>query len=388
MRKMKRGAALLTVAAVVLSFGIHSGASDIGALQEKKRQTGEKKKEAEDVLSRLETEQSNIANAIQALDETVADFNAQIDDLEMQKLSLQDDIAVKEDELEDAKQAEEDQYEAMKKRIQYAYENGDYNYLDTIFTSASVADMVNAAEYESQIYSYDSGMLDDLINIKIEIAQKEEQLKKDLSEVEEIEEEVEENKEAVEIMIDGKQKQMLNYRASIGEYEDVVAELEAAEAELDAQIEEAERAAAAAAAAAAEASGVPTTIYYTGGTFQWPVSTGGVITSRFGPRWGTVHRGLDIGCPMGTPIVAGETGTVIAAGYHYSMGNYVLIDHGGGVCTVYMHNSELLVSVGQVVQRAEVIALAGSTGDSTGPHCHFGLRINGTYIDPEPYLAY
>ena len=91
---------------------------------------------------------------------------------------------------------------------------------------------------------------------------------------------------------------------------------------------------------------------------------------------------------MGTPILAGEAGTVIAAGYHYSMGNYVLIDHGGGVCTVYMHNSELLVSVGQVVARAQVISLAGSTGDSTGPHCHFGLRINGTYIDPEPYLAH
>ena len=388
MRKWKKGAGLFTALAVVLSFSLSASASDIGALQEKKRQTGEKKKEAEGVLSRLETEQSNIATAIQELDEAVAEFNDQIDELEAEKLSLQDDIAVKEDELADAKVAEQDQYEAMKKRIQYAYENGDYNYLDTIFTSASVADMVNAAEYESQIYKYDTDMLDDLIQIKTDIADKEEQLKKDLAEVEDIEEDVQESKEAVEIMIEGKEKQMQNYRASIGEYEDVVAQLAAAEAELDDQIAAAERAAAEAAAAAAAATGIPTTIYYTGGTFQWPVSTGGTITSRFGPRWGTVHRGLDIGCPMGTPILAGEAGTVIAAGYHYSMGNYVLIDHGGGVCTVYMHNSELLVSVGQVVARAQVISLAGSTGDSTGPHCHFGLRINGTYIDPEPYLAH
>ena len=98
------------------------------------------------------------------------------------------------------------------------------------------------------------------------------------------------------------------------------------------------------------------------------------------------HKGLDIACPTGTPIVACEAGTVIAAGYSGSMGNYVTVAHSANMSTTYMHNSSLCVSVGQTVSRGEVIALAGSTGNSTGPHCHLGLRINGTYVDPLPYL--
>ena len=129
----------------------------------------------------------------------------------------------------------------------------------------------------------------------------------------------------------------------------------------------------------------------TGGKFNWPVwippnGAPGTITSRFGPRWGTVHRGLDIGCPTDSKILAGEKGTVIGADYHASMGNYVLLDHGNGVQTVYMHNRELLVTVGQEVERGQQLAWSDSTGDSTGPHCHFGVKINGEYVNPEPYL--
>ena len=148
------------------------------------------------------------------------------------------------------------------------------------------------------------------------------------------------------------------------------------------------------AAAAGSTTTAPTdvNITYTGGSLQWPVSTGGTVTSRFGPRespggiGSRYHQGLDIGCPTGTPIVACEAGTVIAASYSSSMGNYVTVAHSSSMSTTYMHNSSLCVSVGQTVSRGQVIALAGSTGNSTGPHCHLGLRINGSYVDPWPYL--
>ena len=121
--------------------------------------------------------------------------------------------------------------------------------------------------------------------------------------------------------------------------------------------------------------------------FVWPATGQYYITSTFGPRWGTIHRGIDIGCPVGTKIVAGGAGTVIASGYHYSMGNYVLIDHGDGMQTVYMHNSKLIAQVGDKVVAGQLIAFAGSTGDSTGPHCHFGLKINGTFVNPATSLG-
>ncbi len=140
------------------------------------------------------------------------------------------------------------------------------------------------------------------------------------------------------------------------------------------------------------------------GEFGRPVSIGDVtrISSHFGPRkaprtatghGSTNHQGIDISCPTGTPIHAARGGTVIWAGARGGYGNLVVIDHGGGITTRYAHNSKLLVQVGDVVSQSDVIALAGSTGNSGGPHCHFEIRVGcsgyaGTAIDAEPYLDY
>ena len=121
--------------------------------------------------------------------------------------------------------------------------------------------------------------------------------------------------------------------------------------------------------------------------FVWPATGQYYITSTFGPRWGTIHRGLDIGCPTGTKIVAGADGTVSSAGFDAAMGNYVIIDHGKGTLTYYMHNSVLVSKTGDKVKAGQLIAYSGSTGDSTGPHCHFGVKINGTFVNPAPYLG-
>lgn len=99
------------------------------------------------------------------------------------------------------------------------------------------------------------------------------------------------------------------------------------------------------------------------------------------------HKGVDIGAASGTPIYAAAGGTVVISTYHYSAGNYILINHGGGVYTVYMHCSKLLVDVGDKVNQGDKIGLVGSTGYSTGPHLHFGVRINGTYYDPLNYVV-
>ena len=129
------------------------------------------------------------------------------------------------------------------------------------------------------------------------------------------------------------------------------------------------------------------------GKFMWPVSTGGVITDEFGYRdaptagASTYHQGLDIGCDYGTDIVAAEAGTVVMSCYNGGGGNMVMISHGGGICTVYMHNSQLCVNVGDKVVKGQVIAKAGSTGVSTGPHCHFGVSIDGTYVNPHDFLG-
>ncbi|HEX3226803.1 MAG TPA: peptidoglycan DD-metalloendopeptidase family protein [Gaiellaceae bacterium] len=120
------------------------------------------------------------------------------------------------------------------------------------------------------------------------------------------------------------------------------------------------------------------------GTFQWPVS--GPITSPFGMRWGTLHPGIDIGVPTGTPIHAAGSGTVVWCGWMSGYGNLVMIDHHNGLATLYGHESHVAVACGQNVTTGEVVGYSGCTGFCTGPHVHFEVRANGTPVDPLGYL--
>jgi murein DD-endopeptidase MepM/ murein hydrolase activator NlpD len=119
--------------------------------------------------------------------------------------------------------------------------------------------------------------------------------------------------------------------------------------------------------------------------FIWPVS--GPITSPFGMRWGTLHPGIDIGVPSGTPVRAAAAGTVVWCGFMSGYGNLVMIDHGGGYATAYGHNTSVAVSCGQEVAQGQVVAFSGCTGFCTGPHVHFEVRVNGTPVDPLGYLG-
>lgn len=366
-------------------------ATDITDLQEEKRDKESKKKEAEEVVDRLQGEMNDILSDMELLDNEIATYTDQLVELQKKKDELEADIDVTKAELEEAEKQADEQYEAMKKHIQYAYENGYTGYASTILLAGDISDIMDRREYNEQVYNYDYRLLIELAETKKLIADKKLELESDLEAVEQVEEEVQDNMDATKVLVDAKEIQIANYTDSIEEQEAAIAAYEADIAATDAAIAEWE----------AEqrrkneeiiAAGGTVPIYYTGGTFQWPVASGGTITSYFGPRTSptagasSYHKGLDIGCSTGTPIVAGEGGTVIAASYSNSMGNYVVIDHGNGVSTTYMHNSGLAVSSGQTVSRGQVIAYAGSTGISTGTHCHFAVRINGQYVDPLPYL--
>lgn len=119
-------------------------------------------------------------------------------------------------------------------------------------------------------------------------------------------------------------------------------------------------------------------------TLIWPVE--GPISSYYGPRWGTVHEGIDIAVPVGTPVRAAAGGTVVYTGAYGAYGLLVIIDHGNGITTRYGHNSRILVTVGERVERGDVIAKSGNTGRSTGPHVHFEVRKNGRPLNPLGYL--
>ncbi len=170
-----------------------------------------------------------------------------------------------------------------------------------------------------------------------------------------------------------KQTALASTQESREEYLREVEALAAQSAALAARIQEAQRGAGSTGSGRPSAAGL-----------IWPCD--GVVVSGFGMRWGRMHEGLDIGCAYGTPNRAAAAGTVIYSGWLGGYGNLIVIDHGNGLSTAYAHASTLVAGVGQSVAQGETVSLVGSTGNSSGPHLHFEVRVNGTALDPLGYL--
>ena len=339
-------------------------------------------------IRELQAARSDLQTYISQLDQQVNSIAAQIRELEGEIEKKKEEIAQKEEELAAAEAESREQYDLMKKRICYMYEKGEDSFLVLLLESDSLADMLNRADYAMQMSSYDRQMMDSLKEIRDTIAEYKEILEQEREEQEALLADLESQKEAVNRAISAKTKEIADYQSQIntasdeqGEYERQLAEQEKLLQQVENQI-----AAVAAAKAAAEdgdggASG-----------FLWPCPASHRITSGFGNREVPMagasanHRGLDIGAPTGSSILAAASGRVTTATYNYSAGNYVVISHGNGVSTVYMHASALYVSEGESVSQGQKIAAVGSTGYSTGPHLHFGVIVNGSYVNPLNYV--
>lgn len=355
--------------------------ASVDKAREDAQEAEKKKNAAQEILDSLETKKNDIEKYIIELDLELTKLQTEIVRLEKSQKELEASIAETQKSLDLAKVAQEDQYEAMKQRIQMVYESGNKGYLDVLLTATSMTDLINKTEYISQVSLYDYNILKKLKKAKEQVANMKQKLDKDLETNQTLQAQVNEQKTTMETLVSEKSAQVAEYEASIQVQEDEVAKYAAAQAEAEAII---------AAAEAAASSSADST--YTGGVFTWPAPGNTRITSYFGNRESptagasTYHKGLDIACNTGDPIVAAAAGTVIVSTYNYAEGNYICIDHGGGVVSVYMHNSSLMVAAGEYVVAGQQIAAAGSTGYSTGPHLHFGVRVDGNYVDPLGYL--
>lgn len=342
----------------------------------------------EQKIQDLRDAKSDLQTYISQLDRQVNSLESQIQDLEGEIEKKKEEIARKEEELQQAEAEADEQYEQMKKRICYMYEKGQDSFLVLLLESESLADMLNRADYARQISDYDRKMLDNLREIREMIAEHKKLLEEEEAEQEALLEELESQKAAVDRAIAVKAQEIASYQSQInsasgeqGEYEKQLQEQEKLLEQVEYQI------AAAAAAKAAKEDG-------DGGAsgFLWPCPASHRITSNFGPRQApvagasTYHKGIDVGAASGSAIVAAASGRVTTSAYSGSAGNYVVISHGNGVSTVYMHASALYVSEGEMVSQGQKIAAVGSTGFSTGPHLHFGVIVNGSYVNPLNYV--
>ena len=431
------------------SAGASAASGSISEVKQKKSELESDLKNAQALIDQLKTQEGDIESAVRELDEKLTSISEKIDDLEQQTETKNQELQDTQVQLSDAQANERDQYESMKVRIRYMYQNSGMNYLEALLESGSFAEMLKQIDYMHTMLEYDREKLQEYRDTQNLIENAEAVIKQDKSDLEALQAQLEEEQQAVNLLMTEKQQQLSGVREGISEAQETAEQYEktiAAENQLIQDMLEAEAAAKKAEEerqkqeelerqqeekknqssnssekentdsdkntsgnntsgsssgsssssgsnnSSSSGSNVKQDDSYTGGVFTWPCPSSHRITSGFGYRnsptagASSYHQGYDIGASEGAAIVAAADGVVTSTGYSSVLGNYVILSHGGGLFTIYEHCSSVLVSKGQSVSRGATIAKVGSTGIATGPHLHFGVQLNGSYVDPGKYL--
>ena len=407
--------ARLAAAALAASLPAHAvSQAEIDDLQKKLDALEQQAQEQQDVINDLTSQKARFITRKLALDNKI-EINRQMIELIGEQIEIYDEIiAEKQAELDKALEKETAQTELLRSRIRAMEENSTYSYASFIFDSSSVTELLSRIGDVNDIMHYDKTLEEEYMAAREDV----ESIKKSY-------EEARHEQELLQKELDTKQAELdAQVEAAYTMIADIETLSDDAQAEYDAIAEEEAKAEetlqeAIRKRAAEQAKYNQNNNSINGGggnsggsggnsggggssgggsatslsNLQWPVPSCTLITSRFGyrvaPTTGasTYHGGLDIGAGMGASIVAAGAGDVIYAGANGGYGNCVMIDHGNGVVTVYAHRSSIGVSYGQYVTAGQYVGAVGSTGVSTGPHCHFEIRINGAQTDPAAYFS-
>ena len=339
----------------------------------------------EDVSAKLKQIQADLdaANArLQSIRSRQAEINAQI-------VQTQNEIVKMEAYLKTRQNV-------LNRRVRAIYMHGQLNYLEVILGANSFSDFANRVELLKRVIRSDYNLILEIQKQKAAIEAKKAQLEEDKRQLDALAAEAEKTQKEIAAKKAEQQKVLdaakSNKAAAAQMEQDLNAQLASVRNLIQQRLAAAEAARQAAQQTSSDEGGGGSDDNYVQGTgaMGWPCS--GPITSPFGyrthPIFGTTifHAGIDIGVDYGTPIHAADSGVVVYSGWISGYGNAVIIDHGGGVSTLYGHNQSLAVSEGQSVSKGSVIAYAGSTGNSTGPHCHFEVDVNGSPVNPMGYL--
>ena len=371
------------VKAALTNDSIRAKEAEIEAARQEVTGLKSSKTDVEKLKKELEQSKNDLTAYVTQLDQQLSGIQEKIQQYNTMITQKEEEIEETTRELEEAIKQQEDQYEAMKKRIKFMYEKGDTFYLELLFTSGGFSDMTNKADYIESLSRYDRNKLEEYVATKELVQLCKEELEAEKEVLAEAKLAVEEEEANVSALIDQKEQQIVAVTSDISTKEAMIAQENAEIAALEKAVAE-ER-------ARLEAENAKARVY-NGGMFAWPCPGYKRISDEYGNRMHPIlgvqkfHNGLDMAAPGGTAILAAYDGDVVGAAYNNSMGNYIMIDHGSGLYTIYMHCSALYVSKGQSVTKGQNIAAVGSTGRSTGNHLHFSVRLNGNYVSPWNYL--
>ncbi len=378
--------------------------SEKQGLEDQAAQNQAEQAATQEQIAQVEAEIAAVGDEITALDAQITECVNNITELKAKIADNEELIAQTQTELQKAKEDENEHYEELKARMQMMYEYGNVNYLEILLGSKSISEFFSRIEYVNQMADYDKQIQDNLEadrqkiqGIEAKLEQKQLELDIDQSRLEKEKETLEtamQEKEAKYAELEDSRETYVQYLNTLTEKEADIQQLIAdvadqitAVKERQAQ-EDANKNNNTGGGSSTGGGGSSGGGSVSEGIFTWPVPSSYYVASSYGwrvhPIYGypRLHAGTDIGADYGDAIVAADSGTVIYTGYDDGgYGNFLMIQHASGYVTLYAHCNQLLVYSGQYVSRGETIALVGSTGASTGPHCHFEVRVGGNPID-------
>ena len=389
-------ARLLTAAAVLVgllsAFLIERGTAS-ASVEERLDRT-------ENKIDRVNQKRGVLSGEIDALNGRIRTIETQVAALRVEERAAERRLADKQAELDEAEEELNDAYRELKilakkleisldtlrDRLVAIYEAGTTEVSDLVFASEDYGDLIERSEYIEQIQNSDEKLIVRVRELRDRQKTLVLKLKTVKERIEAVRDEIAEEEEALATARAAVQKRESSLvaargkrRSALSQLDDRVGRLENIRADLQAEIQAEIMAASGVSTLPAGPMSAPSAA-----GLVWPLS--GTVTSGFGYRWGRMHEGIDIAVPEGTPVRSAKGGTVILASYYGGYGNYICVDHGGGLSTCYAHLSGYASSTGQRVSRGQVIGYSGNTGSSTGPHLHFEVRINGAAQDPMAYL--
>lgn len=388
MKKVVRQWAIVAFLLAFLTVNIYG--DSIEDLKDKQGELEESIDESKDAVVDLEGNLEKMNAAVLELDQQMAAKQVEIDTYQAQLIAKQAEVDASKVSLDEAILHQEGYKEEVLKRIKVMYEYGDSGYIDVLLEADSLSDFFTRLEYMTQILNYDDNMFEKLEQIQADIEGQKAQLELEEANLDHLKAQADLQKSQLEDLYIEKTIQVEKIKGDkdllIAQIEQMEAEQEALDKEIEVLIEkEKER-----------LRRQKKQLVFSDGEFKWPVPGHYTISSPFETRISPIsgrqehHDGLDIPAPKGTEVFAAASGNVIAARWSNSYGNVVIISNGtykgNEYVTLYAHNSKLLVSQGDVVVKGQAIALVGSTGWSTGNHCHFGVQKNGKWVNPASYF--
>lgn len=377
---MKRKICITVITVLLIFAGGCKAAQAITSieLEQKRAELKEKISQAGKNIENINVEVTKNLETITNLDQEIGGYEEQIQSVSESLNKIEKQIKQTENTLETIQERYDKQQELLKTRLVYMFESGETRYLDVLLNATSIVDFITRYYYITEIAQYDRDFLDTIQKEKDQI----EAVKDNLKISKENLKTIKAQQKKMEISLENAKVERNSYINNLStEEKKLKSEIDLYQQELD----------------LVELEILMTALdgtdgRYVGGIFAWPAPGYYSITSPYGMRIHPVlkkysnHSGMDIGAPMGSYAIAANDGIVTKSTYSYSYGNMVMIDHGGGVSTLYAHGSELIAQVGDVVKRGDPVLKVGSTGWSTGPHLHFEIRINGKTVDPYQYV--